>query len=409
MGTNKEMATSTDSLMHIDSIRVSDGTNSSIGTELNGMEAGGGSGGGRCENEKIKSRFNQLLISPLDKQQMDQGFHSGGGMHHSGDSTSAASGLSFSSSLTSKDQSFWDNNMEQFSRTLLYDPLSYDRKVCRLEQVIKSPTFIMVIFLRRFGCPVCRAVTTGLMYLFDHVLRPLLKDNIKLVAIACEEIGVDEFVRQQYLHISSQRRQQVQNVPNHMINDTHNGIINDDGNCNHRDAENSFDHNNESDQQVQLFVNPSGTAFSLLSLKKLSLSNAYGLTNIQKMKAAVNLASDSYFKQTSDFNGNYVQLGGLFIFRNSGHPTFDQECIFEHKEGYAGDTPLVLDIMKVFGLDDATFSPSQLSPEFEHILSLFQGDDLAKLRVLHLAQRAAQEKKIIQKKQRGLSALPLQK
>jgi thiol-disulfide isomerase/thioredoxin len=179
----------------------------------------------------------------------------------------------------------------------------------------------VVSFLRRFGCPVCRALATGLSYVKKSVFDPM---GIQLVAIAIEEVGYEEFRSKNYF-------------------------------------------------TGQIFVNPGGDLFRTLKLKRLSAKNLYGIGSISQMKAAIKLASDTYLTDTMNFDGDYYQLGGFFIFSDYG-----KTCLYEFKEAYAGDSPLVHKILDV------------LHAHSEEVANIFPDPDK---RVLQLAQEAIKERR----------------
>lgn len=97
------------------------------------------------------------------------------------------------------------------------------------------------------------------------------------------------------------------------------------------------------------------------------MQNAFGLLDVPKMNAALELASGDYFNRTRDFKGNLVQLGGLFIL-NSRCDRF----IFRHREEYAGDTPPVTSILEALRAPHEVFN---LFPDREkRILNLARED-----------------------------------
>lgn len=172
--------------------------------------------------------------------------------------------------------------MEQLERTLLQSPVDSQLQF-RLEDVWRpmargrEPQYALLVFLRRFGCPICRATTSGLAHLLKQVIDKQLQGRCRVTAVACESVGVQEFMRLGYAR-------------NTLSTDI-------------------------TEHQIQLYVNPNGTAFKLLNLKKLQLTNAYGAADVRKTSAALALAGDDYYRKTFDFRGNYAQLGGMYVIR----------------------------------------------------------------------------------------------
>lgn len=118
-----------------------------------------------------------------------------------------------------------------------------------------------------------------------------------------------------------------------------------------------------------VYVNEDGSLFELLKFKRLGVSSALNVNKMRKMRAAVKLAVDPHFRDQMDFKGNLMQLGGMLILNVD-----TREVVFEYRESYAGDSPLLQDVLSVLNVDP------QLSQ------SLFP--EASSTRFLQLAQEA---------------------
>ena len=213
----------------------------------------------------------------------------------------------------------------QLHELTVHDAGDADKLPIPFRQIVTSPDhdpnkIVIVSFLRRFGCPVCRAVATGLSYLKEQIMDPM---GIELIAVAIEDVGYKEFSRKQYF-------------------------------------------------TGHVYVDNNGSLFQALRLKRLGVHNMFGIKDMSRMKAAVALSSNQYFNDTRNFQGDYAQLGGLYIFKDNG-----EKILLEFKEEYAGDTPFIGDIL------DAVDAPA-------HIRAMYPN---GKVKVLNIAQEAIRQQK----------------
>lgn len=199
---------------------------------------------------------------------------------------------------------FWEDYIQvrlaQLKQCLVYSADDHTKQKLRFGDILQSflanetrPDYTFIVFLRRFGCPVCRAVSTGLSR-FVKVLQDIVR--IKLVAIAIEDIGFEEFRRQKYF-------------------------------------------------SGDIYINEDGSMFKMMELKTLSIKNGFGIFDTPKMNAAVALSAGDYFNHTRDFNGNLVQLGGFFVLDSKM-----EKFLMKFKEDYAGDTPVIDELLQVLNL-----------------------------------------------------------
>ena len=129
--------------------------------------------------------------------------------------------------------------------------------------------------------------------------------------------------------------------------------------------------------QSTILINEDGSLFDLMQLKRLGIANAFGVQHIPKISAAYSLAQYSDIRDTMDFRGDLLRLGGMFIL--SGLSSDGQaSMLFEFREQFAGDTPLISTILDVLDAE-------------QHVQDLFKPG----LKVLHLVQDAMLAKRQI--------------
>lgn len=148
---------------------------------------------------------------------------------------------------------------------------------------------VIIVFFRRFGCPFCRAIATGLKYMMEHELKNV---DVKLFGIARELKGFTKFDKEQYF-------------------------------------------------LETIYVNEGGSIFDLFDMKRGGAYNAFGLgfSDFRKIVAAMKLTSLNEFISTSDYKGDWLQLGGIVVLNEQ-----QTEALFYFREDYAGDSPFVYDI-----------------------------------------------------------------
>ena len=132
-------------------------------------------------------------------------------------------------------------------------------------------------------------------------------------------------------------------------------------------------------------MNDDGALFALLKLKRLGIGSAFNVGKMRRMRAAVQLASDQYFMNQMDYKGNLVQLGGMFIVDcgAGGGSGESRRFVYQHRDQYAGDSPLVREVLQVLGVPD-----SLAAKLFPDIVADGGGGGNSEKRFLQLAQDA---------------------
>ena len=204
---------------------------------------------------------------------------------------------------------WWSGSADDLISRLLnaqvYDANSLQLDDCQKKKLVtlsdalsrfkRDNQIVILCFLRRFGCPVCRAVSAGI----SRLKSTLLKDaNVQIVAISIESVGYETFAKNEYF-------------------------------------------------TGPVFVNDTGSLFKLLNLKRLQLSNGYDVRKSGKMKAALALASSPHTLDNMNFDGNLVQLGGMYILSDT-----QDHFLMEFPEAYAGDTPLIHEVLTAVGASE---------------------------------------------------------
>lgn len=189
---------------------------------------------------------------------------------------------------------------------------------------VKGSGATVIVFLRRFGCGVCRQVyeqrflkerPTSITQFpnqsrlaaleLSSIHDTLRKHDIRLVAIGCEELGYQEFVLNKFFH-------------------------------------------------GELYIDTGLQAFSRLGLKKLGVKNGFGLLHQKGYQAMLAMAAGA--SSTLNFKGNFLQLGGVMIV----NPDTDDLWLL-HREQFAGDRPTLHLILQTLGFPQETlkfYTPS---------------------------------------------------
>jgi len=93
-----------------------------------------------------------------------------------------------------------DQLVKGLSRRTILDPESASKERVSFESLYadaKGP--VIIKFLRRFGCLLCRDAAAGLCKLKPVLDEKYGKDNVKVFGIGLEELGYDEFKAGKYL------------------------------------------------------------------------------------------------------------------------------------------------------------------------------------------------------------------
>lgn len=182
---------------------------------------------------------------------------------------------------------------ESFKAGTIYDARDKSMKNFRMEELIDKykDYMLIVVFLRRFGCPVCRGLASAISYLYRSVIYPNAK-YVKIFAIATDTSDFEEFDSLKFF-------------------------------------------------PEPIFVDAQKTLFSSMRLKRYGLYDLYGLRDLSRMRAATVLTSSPVYTETMTFHGDLLQLGGLFII-DKNHERF----AYEFRESFAGDSPTILSLLK---------------------------------------------------------------
>lgn len=152
------------------------------------------------------------------------------------------------------------------------------------KQVVKLKTLwqdqpVVIQFMRRFGCSICRHAAVRLC---SEIAEPLAQNNVKLIGVGLEWFGIEEYVEGKYW-------------------------------------------------TGDLYVDDGKKVYKALNLRSLGLLNGFGMLDRRVYEA------DSAAKKagvTGNLKGDGFQLGATFVIKKGGELTleFRQQSYVHHPE-----------------------------------------------------------------------------